>query len=240
MTTYQPYTYLIGWSQLDKWYYGVRYAKRCSPSDFWVSYFTSSKIVSKYRKLHGEPDVLSIRKTFSDAQTAKVWEHQVLRRLECAKSSKWLNQSNSGENFVLFERTEAHKLKISAALKGKKKTEEHCKNLSKSQRGKTAHNKGKVGYMAGKKLSEEAKLKISQSKIGKNRKMTEEWRQNLRDALTKTKGLKKPESMRKKLGESRRGIVYYHNPLTKEVRCTKDPNSLPPGFVKGKGAKIKI
>ena len=22
-----PYTYLIGWTKLDKWYYGVKYAK---------------------------------------------------------------------------------------------------------------------------------------------------------------------------------------------------------------------
>lgn len=25
----QPYTYLIGWSKLNKWYYGVRYSKKC-------------------------------------------------------------------------------------------------------------------------------------------------------------------------------------------------------------------
>lgn len=28
-----PYTYLIGWPNLNKWYYGVRYAKNCQPID---------------------------------------------------------------------------------------------------------------------------------------------------------------------------------------------------------------
>ncbi len=240
MSTYQSYTYLVGWSELNKWYYGVRYAKRCSPSDFWVSYFTSSKIVSKYREMYGEPDVLSIRKTFSSPQAAKVWEHKVLKRLNCSKDSKWLNQSISGENFVLFERSDDHRAKISVALKGKKKSEQHCANLSKAQKGKPAHNKGKAGYMSGKKLSEGAKSKISQSKMGKSRNMTDEWRQNLRESLSKTKGIKKTDSMKKRLSESRSGITYYHNPQTKEVRCTKDPASLPIGFVKGKGAKTKM
>jgi hypothetical protein len=37
------YTYLIGWSKLDKWYYGVRYASNCNPDELWVKYKTSSK-----------------------------------------------------------------------------------------------------------------------------------------------------------------------------------------------------
>ena len=36
-----PYTYLIGWSNLNKFYYGVRYGKGCHPSDLWVKYFGS-------------------------------------------------------------------------------------------------------------------------------------------------------------------------------------------------------
>ena len=57
-----PYTYLIGWKSLDKWYYGVRYGKGVHPSDLWVVYFTSSRHVKKFRDDHGEPDVIEIRK----------------------------------------------------------------------------------------------------------------------------------------------------------------------------------
>jgi hypothetical protein len=68
---YQPYTYLIGWSSHNKYYYGVRYSKKASPSEFWLTYFTSSNEVKKFREAHGEPDIIQIRKTFSDSTTAK-------------------------------------------------------------------------------------------------------------------------------------------------------------------------
>jgi len=94
MTIYKPYTYLIGWSQLDKWYYGVRYAKGCDPQDLWKSYFTSSKHVERYRNEHGDPDVVQTRKTFDTAKEAIQWEHKVLERLNAAHSNIWLNRAN--------------------------------------------------------------------------------------------------------------------------------------------------
>lgn len=48
MFIYTPYTYLVGWSQLNKFYYGVRFAKNCTPSDLFTTYFTSSSIVKQY------------------------------------------------------------------------------------------------------------------------------------------------------------------------------------------------
>ncbi|MCA9496708.1 MAG: hypothetical protein KC589_07200, partial [Nanoarchaeota archaeon] len=78
---YTPYTYLIGWSNLNKFYYGVRTAKNCNPNDFWVKYFTSSKEVKKFRKENGDPDIIQIRKTFKDKDSATKWESTVLRRL---------------------------------------------------------------------------------------------------------------------------------------------------------------
>ena len=29
------YTYVIGWKDVDKYYYGVRFAEGCQPSDLW-------------------------------------------------------------------------------------------------------------------------------------------------------------------------------------------------------------
>lgn len=90
------YTYLIGWSNLNTWYYGVRYARGCSPSDLWTTYFTSSTFVKNQRKLYGEPDVISVRKQFGeDSYNAKLWEDRVLARLGVIKDCKWLNQSNN-------------------------------------------------------------------------------------------------------------------------------------------------
>lgn len=90
------YTYLIGWSKLDKFYYGVRYARDCNPNDLWKSYFTSSRFVKELRINCGEPDVIQIRKTFGDdAISAKEWENNVLNKLNVIKSNKWLNKSRN-------------------------------------------------------------------------------------------------------------------------------------------------
>ena len=93
MNTYQPYTYLIGWSDLDQWYYGVRFAKNCDPSDLWTKYFTSSKYVALLREEHGEPDIVQVRKTFINSDQARAWELKVLQRMNVVTESKWLNKS---------------------------------------------------------------------------------------------------------------------------------------------------
>jgi len=94
------YTYLIGWSHLNVWYYGAKYGKDANPDTFWINYYTSSKIVKDFRKEHGEPDVVQVRKTFGeDSVYCRLYEHKVLRRLDAAKSTKFLNRSIGGGKF---------------------------------------------------------------------------------------------------------------------------------------------
>jgi len=97
--TTQPYTYLIGWTEHNKWYYGVRYAEGCAPSDLWVKYFTSSKIVAKFRESFGEPDVIQIRKIFESKEKAAIWESKFLVKVNAASSEKWLNRNNNDGKF---------------------------------------------------------------------------------------------------------------------------------------------
>lgn len=86
------YTYLIGWSRYQKFYYGVRYRKGCDPKEFWIKYHTSSSNVKRFRKQFGEPDIIQIRKTFGeDIKSARLWESKVLRRTRAASSNKWIN-----------------------------------------------------------------------------------------------------------------------------------------------------
>lgn len=92
---YIPYTYLIGWSSINKWYYGVRFCKNCHPSDLWVKYFTSSKLVKKLRESIGEPDVVQVRKTFNNSNSARIWENKVLKKLNVIHEDKWLNQTDN-------------------------------------------------------------------------------------------------------------------------------------------------
>jgi hypothetical protein len=40
MSIYQPYTYLIGWSEHDLWYYGCEYGrwrKTANPENLWIT-----------------------------------------------------------------------------------------------------------------------------------------------------------------------------------------------------------
>lgn len=91
----KPYTYLIGWSKLGFWYYGVRYSKNCFPSDLWVSYFTSSNTVKKFREQFGEPDVVEIRRVFEDRESAINWEHRVIKKIGATDSDSWLNRTDN-------------------------------------------------------------------------------------------------------------------------------------------------
>lgn len=89
---YEPYTYLIGWTKLNKWYYGVRWQPDCNPSDFWNEYFTSSNYVKMFRDVFGDPDVIEIRKTFDNPEAARRWEGRVISKLDMYNDKKWLNR----------------------------------------------------------------------------------------------------------------------------------------------------
>ncbi len=174
MNIYIPYTYYLGWSGIDKWYYGVRYAKNCNPTDLWVKYFTSSKEVSAIREEYGDPDVISLDKTFSNSEDAREYEHRVLKFLEVNNNDKWLNKTfgkcPTSKGLKLTEEqkqnlskirkgriiSEEHKHKLSIVSKGIPKSEEHKNNISKSSKGKPK--------------SEEHRKKISEAVKGKSKK----------------------------------------------------------------------
>ena len=167
-----PYTYLIGWSGLDLWYYGVRYRKGCHPSDLWVKYFTSSEEVSRMRVEHGEPDVVEIRRTFDCPLNARRWEDRVLKRVGAVRSSRWLNLQCSGAEFN--SSGASTRAKISAAHKGRAKppmSAETKAKIAEWHRNKTVSEATKEKLRQanlGKTLSDEVKAKISASSSGAN------------------------------------------------------------------------
>lgn len=98
-----PYTYLIGWQKLDKWYYGVRYARGCHPGDFWVTYFTQSNhecregnlSVKNMRIEFGEPDIIQIRKVFDCPRKSRLYEQRLLKRIKAVKDERFLNRTDN-------------------------------------------------------------------------------------------------------------------------------------------------
>ena len=93
---YLCYTYLIGWSKMNLWYYGVRYAqtKRKRDYDLWTDYFTHSIPVKHMRVFIGEPDVIHYDKTFDSIDKAKAYENKVLQEHDCKNSILWLNKND--------------------------------------------------------------------------------------------------------------------------------------------------
>jgi hypothetical protein len=144
-----PYTYLIGWKHLNLWYFGVRYAKNCHPSELWKKYKTSSKKVLEQVKLSGNPDVIEVRDIFDCVEKARNHEHKVLKKLGVIRSSKWLNETDN-KSFSIEASRKASLSDISRLRK------------SNSHIGKPGPNRGR-------KFSEETKMKMSLARKGKKR-----------------------------------------------------------------------
>jgi hypothetical protein len=99
-----PYCYFIGWPELNKFYYGVKFGIGANPKTFWKTYFTSSELVSQYRQQYGEPTIIEVRKIFdpmiygslNNAQLAATrHENIVIRRMNMIPEEKYLNCSNN-------------------------------------------------------------------------------------------------------------------------------------------------
>lgn len=151
------YTYLIGWSNLNKWYYGVRFSKKSKPSELWVSYFTSSKHVKKFRKDNGEPDIIKIRKIFDSREKAILWESKVLKKLRVIENEKWINKSDNKAicpEAAYPKWDEKSRKKASNTHKGMKRSDEHKKAISDSLKDRDCY------WLKGKKR-EDHSLKMS-------------------------------------------------------------------------------
>jgi hypothetical protein len=169
VNTGMPYTYLIGWSNINKWYYGVRFAKNCNPDDLWVKYFTSSKQVKMYREEYGEPNIIQIRKTFNSTSLARNWETRVIKKINAVLDESWLNKTDNTDKFfhegLRGEQTQEHRNKLSQAKignsnrRGKKFSPEAIEKL------KLARNNRTDLPFLGKKHSEEAKEKMSLARL---------------------------------------------------------------------------
>lgn len=138
MTIYNhvPYTYLVGWSKHNLWYYGVRYAKNCHPDDLWIIYYTSSKRVCQLRAELGEPDIVQVRKVFMDAKSAIRWEEKVLRKMNVLNNPKWINANISGAIYL----DEKARAAISSKAKDRKLSDSHKQRISDSLTGKKKPN----------------------------------------------------------------------------------------------------
>jgi len=245
-----PYTYLIGWPELDRWYYGSRYAIGCDPSEFWVNYFTSSKHVLSFREQHGEPTVKVIRKIFNDTKSVRIWEQRVLMKLNVVNDDRWINRTDNiaiapmlGELNGMFgkigklsprwgsKHSHATKKVIGEKSKLKKENmpEDYSKKMSKIQTGR--------------KRTQSTKDNISASLKG--RTFTEEHKSNISKNHANVAGEKNPfsgkthsDEQREKWKKSRTGKIWINNGSKSTLVDSKEIDSyLNNGWAKGRSNK---
>lgn len=173
------FTYLIGWSHADKWYLGSRWAKGCAPSDLWSSYFTSSKYVKRFRKEHGEPDVIEVGQVFDSKKAALAHEVFLLKANRAKERDCFLNKSDG----CLFDPADPEiRQKIRASLLGKKLSEGHRESIARGKLG-NANRKGTFTSEQGRRNiglaklgfrhSDETKRKMSQARAGRKFSLVE-------------------------------------------------------------------
>lgn len=155
----RPFCYLIGWTVHNKWYYGVKWGKNSEPDMLWFNYKTSSKYVKQFVTLHGDPDIIQVRKTFETAESARKFEQGVLIRLnkldKFGSNSKWLNRTTNKS--IVFHTPYIRTTEMKQALSEKARQ----RNVSETTRRKIS------AATTGRKHSDETKRKIGVGNKGK-------------------------------------------------------------------------
>jgi hypothetical protein len=120
-----PFSYYLYHRPTNQHYYGIRHCRGCQPSELWVKYFSSSLLVKKLIEQYGSDSFeWQIRKTFTDSESALLWEHRFLKRINAAGRSDWLNRHNGGNKFRgPKSHTNKTRQKISNKTKGIRKSD---------------------------------------------------------------------------------------------------------------------
>ena len=245
-----PFTYLIGWPELDRWYYGSRYAIGCDPSELWVRYFTSSKQVADFRKVHGEPTVRIVRKVFQDTNSVRLWEHRVLKKLKVIYNDRWLNKTDNkaiapmpGDLNPMFGKTGELSHRFGAVLPDESKKVIGKKSRLKKGKMPEGFSEKMRKIVTGRTLEESTKSNISKSLTG--REFTEEHKSNISKNHADVANEKNPFfgkthsiEQREKWKESRAGKVWITNGSQDRLVSKDDVDSfINNGWIKGRGKK---
>lgn len=230
-----PYTYLIGWSHLNIWYYGRRTAKHCSPAELWVKYFTSSQPVAAFRKKYGEPDIIKIRKIFNTVSQCILWETRFLSKVNAKHNIMFLNKSN-GDNkwdttgqtgFCAAKEIETGKKlgrisltdtrwesgEIAGLTRGRKQSIEERTNRSLQMKGRPSLRKGKTGVAC----SDETKEKLR--KINQGKTMRAETKEKISNSH---KGKQLSEATKEKMRKPKSETAIAKSRQIWEERSNRD------------------
>ena len=219
------YTYLIGWSQQGKFYYGCQFGKKSNPDNLWKTYFTSSRHVKAFRAEHGEPDIIEVRKIFGgDGTACRKWEERVLTKIVNRRDGMWLNRrATSGKWFTRaghcagIPKSPEHRAEIGAASKGYMA----AKNIKTGEfvRIRTSEyyaNPDMVAVCAGRILTDQQKKNLAEKNTGKS--LDAETREKISKSLMgRNLGIPLTEETKKKISEKLKGCVMAKNIVTGDI-----------------------
>lgn len=139
-----PFSYYLFHRPTKQHYYGVKFARGCHPNMLWSTYFSSSGIIKKLIKEYGADSFdVKIRKIFKDGQSALLWEHKVLRRLDASSRPDWINRHNGGSKFRSpLEHSSETKQSIAKKITGMTRSEETRKRMSQSAAKREERRRG--------------------------------------------------------------------------------------------------
>lgn len=163
----RPYFYIIGWTDHNKWYMGVKYGKNANPETFWSKYFTSSKYVKEMKLEFGDPDVIWTyeKKTVQEALDMEI---RCMKEMNVMSDDRWLNKNVGGAILMTPEII----TKMKATLASPDVKEKARAAHSKPRKPMSEETKEKIrNKLKGKPTgprSQQTKDRIRQSMVGRN------------------------------------------------------------------------
>lgn len=212
-----PYVYRIK-SKQGHFYYGCRYAQGCDPTDFWSTYFTSSKPVRSLIEEHGkdffEPKIVKVCRTQEEAlrieRTLISRSHQLpgcLNQFLCRKDGTAVHFGTFGPP------SEETREKIRQALLGHKNSDEAKELMRQRKLGTTWGQSHRDGIAKYKETPKYAEVRQKIKKTSQTRKKTPE---ELAAISAKLTGIKRSDETRRRMAEgvrsAQQAIPLYMRP----------------------------
>ena len=230
------YTYYLYHEPTGQKYYGVRYSKKCHPSDLWFTYFSSSQTVADLIEEYGiDSFKFEVRKTFNSIDKARKWEQKVLWRLKVVRRRDWINKSY-GTGWTDH---------ATMGMLGKKHSEETKAKMKISQTkekngfyGKThtAESRNKISNASSSRTHTiETKKKISLNRNPNsnssflNKTHSIESRNKIKSSLL---GVKHSEERKKNISEAHKGYKHYTDGVVNKQ--FRDNDIIPLNFMPGR------
>lgn len=226
---YKPYTYAIGWSKQNIWYYGVRFSKKSYVGDIWINYFTSSSIVNEFVNDYGDPDIIKVMKVFETVDEAIAHEHKFLKRVKVNTNPRFLN-AHCAPVFGGFE--DKNPMKNDKTKQKMRRTRILQNFIVFLKNKKFIPHPKKISVLNKYLLILENRIKKYpriKKLIEKRISLCKEWKPK---QYPKNRNSSKRGSI-PKISESKKGKKAYYDPITKVCRMFALDELPPDGWVKG-------